>query len=452
MIKSQEEAIRAGLAPSAAALAEMAEGMAPYQAEMLESLRRLCAVPSVRAEAEADAPYGRATVEALNTFLELGRSLGFRAENVDNEAGYLEIGSGETMIAAVCHLDVVPAGTGWTADPFTLREIDDRLIARGTADDKGPLVAVLYGLKALLDEGYEAPCRIRVIVGLNEENGSSCMRHYCRYEEHPCAGFTADASFPAIYAEKGHIKLYLRGPRPEHSPLLTARGGSAFNMVPGQCKLQLQVGEKTEELVFEGKPAHASMPENGRNAIQLALADLSGRGVADPLVDFFRDCLKMETDGKSLGLACRDESGALTLNVGLLEIDAREARLGLDIRYPIHSDGQALLEKLAAKAGLYGLAVDDPDDSVPLDLGQHSPMVTSLMAVYNTLCGTKAEAVAIGGGTYARAVPNILAFGMMFPGDPDCMHQIDEFVEKERFFAAAAIYREAFRALAELQR
>ncbi|MDO5734202.1 MAG: Sapep family Mn(2+)-dependent dipeptidase [Eubacteriales bacterium] len=442
-------------APSKARLAEIAAQMECYHADIVKTLADLVAFPSVKAEAEEGAPYGRANREVLDFALKLGEELGFRSGNVDNRCGYLEFGEGEKMVAAVCHLDVVPVGDGWTTPPFEMSERDGFLYGRGVADDKGPLVACLYAMKALLDEGYKPPCRIRLIFGTDEECGSSCLRHYAKVAEIPVSGFTADANFPAIYAEKGHVSaFYFLARDPNTAVISKAVGGSALNMVPDAAEAEYKnQAAELKTLAVRGKAAHASTPWNGDNAIAKLLGELRaelGEG-KDQLLDFWAEAFANEWNGQGLKIDFTDESGPLTCNLALLEVTPQLAKLGFDIRYPITMDRQELEQKLRAAGEKYGFELTDYVDSEPLNLGKDSEMVRSIMKVYNDLCGTDAEAIAIGGGTYARALPNILAFGMLFPGDVDCFHQVDEFVDKEKLFASAKIYKDAIKALADNQ-
>lgn len=450
---TQVSRIEKNLAPDSKTLDKIAATTKAYHDQLLQTLKELVAIPSVKDEPAEDAPYGQACKRALDYFVEKTESMGFTAKNVDNRAAYAEFGKGEKLVAVACHLDVVPAGDGWSQDPFTLTEVDDGFVsARGVADDKGPALAVLYAMKALMDEGYEPPCRIRLIVGADEENGSSCLQYYAKTQEIPASGFTADAEFPAVFAEKGHLGIILHRKRtqsPKDLYLVRAEAGKALNMVPGICKYRLSDGK---DHVVEGKQAHASMPQNGINAIQKAFVEIfeACGPEANHVIDLFHHLFGTETDGKSLGVACEDASGALTLNVGTLKITEDEVRIGIDIRYPITKKGSEIVDKIREEVEKYGFTIAECDDSAPLDLGEDSDLVTSLMKAYNEVCQTKAKAVAIGGGTYARALPNICAFGMQFPGDPDCMHQANEFAEKRRIFAAMAIYKEALKNLASL--
>lgn len=432
--------------------------MTTYLPAMTESLVRLCRIPSVKGEPTPDAPYGIETLQALETFLETGRELGFAAVNLDGRAGYVEAGSGDRLVAALCHLDVVPAGTGWESDPFSPVVRDDRIIARGTADDKGPAIAALYALKSLVDEGAPLKSRVRIIVGLDEESGSTCMEHYVAVAELPDAGFTPDAEFPVIYAEKGIAWYRLSMERPAADPavalsVLSGAGGERPNMVPGSCSLTYRSHGHDSTIQYAGRTAHGSRPDKGENAVATAMADaairLAEAGTADPFVDAFNTLIGRTTDGSGLDLAGQDESGALTLNAGVLALEPGLATLDLDIRYPVTWSLQDLESRLTRSASKYGLITTLLREQKPLYAPRETPLVRDLMRIYHTITGDSSEPLAIGGGTYARSMPHIVAFGPSFPGDPDACHQAGESISVDTLEKAARIYREAFRALSE---
>jgi succinyl-diaminopimelate desuccinylase len=440
------------VSPSAAKIAEIAESMEQYRLDIERAISSLVSIPSVRGEPEDDAPYGRNTAIVLNEFLKMASDLGFKTVNLENRAGYVEWGQGEKMIAALCHLDVVPDGTGWVHQPFAAVSENGRLYGRGTADDKGPAVAVLYAMKALSDEGYQPSSRIRLIVGLDEENGSGCMEWYKQNNELPAAGFTADASFPVIYAEKGivwaEIEMETVQAADNSLRLIQASGGKAANMVPGSCEL---IFDGMEPIVVDGRQAHASRPQDGLNAVSLAMETASEKlkksGSTHKFVDFFMQNIGMTTDGSLAGLDLEDESGALTLNAGVLHIDSHQSKLTVDIRYPVTYDFDTIKAMLEEKTMAAGAKCIWLKHQPPLYLEKDSGLIESLNKVYQVMTDTTVSPLAIGGGTYARSIPGIAAFGPSFPGDDDVCHQADEYISMQKLLAASAIYREALRAL-----
>ena len=244
------------------------EEMFASKESALQVLSEIIAIPSVKSDPTPDAPFGEATVRALDYLLGIGKDMGFHTEMIDHKVGYIEWGDSGAITAILCHLDVVPAGEGWSADPFHLRRENGLLIGRGVVDDKGPAVAALFAMKRLKESGF-TPCgRIRLILGLDEESGSLCMERYKETEEFPRHGFTPDASFPVIFAEKGILHIRVSGPG---SSSIHVAAGERPNMVPAACRVTLPLSGTTYEVL--GVPAHASTPHVGENADGLCLLE-----------------------------------------------------------------------------------------------------------------------------------------------------------------------------------
>ncbi|MFD2954771.1 M20/M25/M40 family metallo-hydrolase, partial [Klebsiella pneumoniae] len=74
-----------------------------------------------------------------------------------------------------------------------------------------------------------------------------------------------------------------------------------------------------------------------------------------------------------------------------------------------------------------GLQLENFTDSKPAYVEKNDPLIQTLKKVYEEQTGEKAELLAIGGGTYARALDHGVAFGALFPGREDVMHQKDEY-------------------------
>ena len=180
------------------------------QEEMISQLGRLVKYDSKRGEALPGKPFGEGPAAVLAEALQLAEEMGFETKNLDNYCGYAQIGEGKDIIGIAAHLDIVPAGEGWSTDPFTLTRKGDVLYGRGVSDDKGAVIASLYALKVLQEEGIALNKRIRVIMGCAEETGSPCMVHYGQVEEPVTVGFTPDAEFPGIYGEKGMMALLVK--------------------------------------------------------------------------------------------------------------------------------------------------------------------------------------------------------------------------------------------------
>ena len=432
--------------------------MEKYTEQMQQTLLSLLAINSVQGEPAEGAPFGAGTREALDRFLTLAASFGFRTKVIDGMVGWAEIGEGE-LLGIPFHLDTVPFGEDWTHSP--LGEVTDGVIyGRGAEDDKGPAVAVLYALKSLLDEGKLPRRRIRLIAGLNEESGWKCIERYLQTEEVPALSFSPDADFPVIFSEKGvlHVCVSLKKP----DDVLSFTAGERVNMVADRAVLEVKTlsdaafskclkgGVKVKfieggfRLAAEGVSAHGSTPEKGENAVlKILYAVKSSSEFLADLYDYFH-----QTDGEGLGIKLADAvSGDLTLNLGRVRTEGDRLLFSLDVRYPAATNEQALLEKLQAVFGADAVITVE-GRHLPLYVSPESELVTSLLAAYNEVTGENASPIAIGGATYARAFPNTVAFGPVFPGEESRIHQKDECITVERLIKCAEIYRAALLKLA----
>lgn len=179
--------------------------MEKYRDEIIKTVMDLIRFKSVSEKSENPLePFGSECKKALDYILDLGKKLGFKTKNVDGYCGYIEFGEGEEMVGIIGHLDVVPANVedGWISLPFEPEIRDGKIYGRGAIDDKGPVVASLYAMKEVF-ETKKISKRVRLIVGLNEEKNWECINYYKANEEAPTIGFSPDADFPCIYAEKG---------------------------------------------------------------------------------------------------------------------------------------------------------------------------------------------------------------------------------------------------------
>ena len=85
--------------------------------------------------------------------MELAKELGFKVRDYDGYAAAVDFGTEGKEVGILSHIDVVPAGNGWTRKPFLPEICDGKMYGRGTVDDKGPLVACLYAMKAIQESG-----------------------------------------------------------------------------------------------------------------------------------------------------------------------------------------------------------------------------------------------------------------------------------------------------------
>ena len=455
---------------------ELSECVKRQELALLRCLQENLRIPSVQGEPEEGAPYGREVRRSLDHVLAAAEALGFPAVNMDGHVGWCEYGSGEEMVAVLGHLDVVPAGDDWSFDPWGGEILENRILGRGAMDDKGPAIAALFALAALRDSGLPIRRRIRVLWGCNEESGSADMKYYlARNGEIPVMGFTPDGEYPVINGEKGIINVTYERKMDQVGDLrlISLHGGTAPNVVPSSACAKLACSKElarrlaslhapklrytaTEYGLFveaEGVSAHGSTPELGENAIGrliLALDTLPLEGQTRDTIRFLAETLGMETDGKSAGVALSDTvSGGLTLNWGTLRIESGRLQMKINCRYPVTSSYAACAPVLDGKFAAAGFTKAAEQHKEKLYIPEDSALVTTLMKVYREQTGLDGSPKSIGGGTYAKSLPNIVAFGPIFPGDEIREHKPDEFIEVSRLMENAQIIATAMYEMAK---
>ncbi|MEH6921685.1 dipeptidase PepV [Bacillus altitudinis] len=432
----------------------------------------------------AGKPFGEKVDEALQYMLKKGQDEGFKVKNVDGYAGHIEYGEGEDIVGVLCHVDVVPAGDDWTTPPFSADIRENKIFARGAIDDKGPTMAAFYALKMLKDAGLSLSKKIRIIIGTDEESDWRCVDHYFKHEAMPQIGFAPDADFPIIHAEKGIIDAivsftYEQSEENKRYILKQFTSGMRLNMVPDEARaivaaandhdaealktafaaylaenqLTGETNHTADGLTFtlKGVSVHAMEPANGTNAgIHMAnflcAHELDERGLA--FTSQINALFDQDTRGQKLGIACKDDiSGDLTLNVGTIRYSQNEeAKLGLNVRYPVTADGEEVKKGIER---IKGATIEKFDNSPPHHVSKDHPLVKTLQRVYEEQTGDPAHLIAIGGGTYARSLEAGVAFGPLFPGRPDCAHQKDEYIEIDDLLRATALYAQAMYELAK---
>lgn len=441
--------------------------------ELLAELAALIQIPSVASEPEEGAPYGREPLRCLEHMLALCERLGLRTGRMDNRVGWCEYGDGAEMVGVLVHLDVVPAGGGWTeAEPFSGEIKDGRIYGRGTMDDKGPAVGAVYALAALKDAGVKLTRRIRILFGTSEEVGCNDIAWYVEHGgELPVIGFTPDAEYPVINGEKGIIDAtYVKTLHQTGAyRLLKLEGGTASNISPAHAVAEIAcpadaaakiAADKVTVTPIEGGirveaagvSVHGSTPELGENAVgrlAQALAQLPFEGDAADCIAFLADRIGMECHGESLGLAMRDDLGPLTFNLGVMKLKDDALSLSFTIRYPVSKTYDDVFPRVERAFTLGGFTLTDQWSKPSLYVSPESELIRKLSKVYEEQTGSAAALKTLGGGTYAKSMPNLVAFGPIFPGDVVREHQANEYVPVEWVLRNAEIIGAAMYELAQ---
>ena len=421
--------------------------------------------------AEDGEPFGLENTKVLDEALGLMQEKGFETKNLDYYCGYGQVGEGKKLIGVLAHLDVVPVGEGWSTNPFELTEKDGYLFGRGVSDDKGAVIASMYALKYLLDEKYPFKKRVRLILGCNEETGSLCLRHYVKNDEPIDYGFTPDGDFPGIYAEKGMIGGKVIG---HNSKIIDIDGGEASNVVCKKVVAKLPPNSFDEEklksyfeknkikydiekddviaLTVYGVAAHASTPDLGVNAINYMFEGLYEAGINDSFINFFHRSFGLTVHGELLGYGdVMDEISDTSINFGVAKKRGDDIIVSLDMRFPVKTNSDkcyALLEKCEDEENEFALG----SKVEPLYFDINSPMIQALKKAYEKVTGDyETQMEAIGGGTYAKAINNCIAFGCEFIGEANHIHDANERLSIESFKKQVEIYVEAIKNLNEIE-
>lgn len=437
-----------------------------HEDALLDDTRRMLQIPSIEADAEADAPFGAANRHALDLALDMAKAWGMATTDLEGYCGYADFGSGEKLIMVLGHLDVVPVGPGWKYDPFSATVDGGYIYARGAVDDKGPTMAAFYALRALQEVAGDLGVRFRIVFGCNEESGFQCIERYVKTEESPTFGFAPDAGWPLYHAEKGIANLIVDFKLPTDGlALVSLEGGQRPNIVIDQARAKAKVSAdvraeveekiakswdanlKAElkgdwlEIEAKGKAAHGAWPFGGDSAairilrFLMEIAPTAQKTIYEELFEL------ADLGGVGLGIHGRDDVSDLTNNLGIVATQGDTLRMTFNVRYPVTWKGEQVKSRCEAnlkeKKGSYQLA--DFTDSTPLYFPLEHPLVKTVVDVYAEETGERRRPGVMGGGTYARAIPNTVAIGTGWEGDGEA-HQTDERLKVENLFKMSRIY------------
>lgn len=346
---------------------ELNQWLEEHKEEMFADLARLIRIDSVRQPAESGMPFGRPAAEAIQLMAELCGKSGLTVRNFDNYVMTAQLGDDEPELGILAHLDVVPAGDGWSVPPFELTRKDGALYGRGVIDDKGPALGALYALKAIMALNVPLSKSVRLIIGSDEENGSSDLEYYAKKEKMPPMLFTPDGDFPVINIEKGMLRTAFSmhiGEEKTPVHVVSLHGGKAVNAVPGTACAEISglTAETLQDAIDKqpakgvtfsfvqregivsvtarGVGAHASTPEKGVNALTglltllcaLPLSSCASTNAIQSLATLFPHG---DVFGQTTGLACADDkSGPLTLVFSVCDLENGALSGMTDIRFP----------------------------------------------------------------------------------------------------------------------
>ncbi len=450
--------------------------MDAHRQEFLDDICELCRINSEKLPAEEGMPYGPGAAECLDTALDMAESYGFETQDYDGYVGCVDFDSTlPKQLDILAHLDVVPAGEGWTVtEPFAPVEKDGKLYGRGTADDKGPAVAALYAMRCVRELGIPLKKNVRLILGTDEECGSSDIRHYYSMEQEAPMTFSPDGQYPVVNVEKGRLPGHFTAsfaPSDALPRLVWVKAGVKTNVVPGKAKaltegisrevLEAKAAEGFArtgvryELDWEGdccsitavgEGVHASTPQAGNNALTGLLALLCSLPFAAcEQVKLLHEVAELmphgDVHGTSLGVDMEDAvSGRITLAFSMLTVDASGLDGEFDSRVPVCGNEENVLKVIKKKMAERGMTLLNDSMTPPHQVDENTKFVQTLLRVYERFTGLKGECLAIGGGTYVHSLKNGVAFGASMPGTDNRMHGADEFAVIDELVLSAKMF------------
>ncbi|WP_312640957.1 Sapep family Mn(2+)-dependent dipeptidase [Hydrogenoanaerobacterium sp.] len=441
--------------------------------EMVEQIIRLVSCKSVRSAPDGEYPFGREVASALDIALQLASEAGLETVNDAYYYGLATLpGTGEKKLGMFAHLDVVPEGNGWFQDPYQADIRDGYLVGRGVGDNKGPAIAALYAMKFLKEHKISLEKTVQLYLGCAEESGMEDIVYYTSRNTPPDFSFTPDVSFSVSYGEKGILEMEVQAEL-ECPCLLQLQGGQASNVVAAEAfavisnptpetvevltgleRVTLCTQDENLLVSAQGVGKHAAFPEGSVNAVAILCAALAKvKQLGTPTQEKLGSvaCLLEDFYGASLGVPYEDKaSGKLTHTCGILRMADGKLELDFNIRYPIEAPVQEMKQRLQEQFRLAGFHITKLSNNPPAYVPCDSLEVQALNEICNHTLGTDLKPYTMGGGTYARKLPNAVGYG---PGRNDrprlfgSGHEPNECILIEDLENAVKIYIQALLAL-----
>lgn len=441
----------------------------------LKDIQKIVRIKTVKEESTAGAPFGLGLKKGLEETLNIAKALGFKTVNLDNYIGYAEFGEGEEYIGILGHMDVVPEGehSKWSVPPYSGEIVGKNMISRGALDNKGPIISALHSMKALKECVPSFNHRVRIIFGTNEESGDEDIKYYLAKEKPPKYAFTPDGQFPVVFSEKGIYTFSFKDSFiKENTSILDIVGGTRSNVVPEEakvflkkdlsekvlkelesfkdtpCKFEVLEKENYLEVICKGIPAHASSPQRGINPITWLFRFLNGvipeKDSLKRFVDFMDKVVGVETDGSGLNIRTENkETGDLTLSCGIVRIVEKKDSsiyVKFNVRYPVTTSENQLDTTLNKMGKDSGIEFVKENHNAPLYFPKEHPLVEKLQKVFKEVTGRDDKPVALGGGTYAKLMPNTVAFGPNFKEFKGNPHGFDEKMDMDMLKQGMLMY------------
>lgn len=423
---------------------------------MVSRCKELVAIPSITKDREQ-------VSLALDYVLDLGLRMGLKTKSLLNgEIGLVEAGEGEEIFGVLAHVDVVDPGdeSKWISPPFEPEIREGKLYGRGTLDDKGAIIAGMTAMEALVKLGIPLKKEIQLILGTREETQWTDMEAYVEKFPLPDYGFTPDGSFPICNVEKGGIDLELIIPLEKGQPegkkavLESVEAGKAVNVVPGECQAVLKMPDGKEKyLETKGRSVHSCQPEKGINALvemgkeirfmleSTTLEPTKGAEFLAMLGDRFES-----TEGEALGLYSEFEyyQGEFVhrnvFSPTLAYTSGQEIHVNINIRFPYGSDEEKIRETFRDLADEFGGRMEEKGYMPAVYVRKDRPFLKAFDEAYSRVMGESGGYNLEYGGTYAKAIPDVVSWGPIFPGEEDTCHEENEYIGVDSLVKNAKIF------------
>lgn len=429
--------------------------------EYIKDLADYVSYPSVATPQEGEYPFGKPCFDMLQFMAGLMSRYDLESSIVEKvfAEGLYKGTEGKKSLAIACHGDVVPSDGEWEWSPYALHFKEEHLVGRGSTDNKGAGIAVLYALRYLKEIGYTPKNNIKLLIGSAEEIGMPDAE--IAYKGKSPADFTLvpDSGFPVAYGEKSSIKVLLPV-MIENTVIKSFSGGSGVG-VADRAEVILRNPaniEASEDILVDdnglritalGKGRHAAMPEGGEDAITKLIAALESCG-AIAKEDEIYSIVKLFPDfyGTGAGVAIEDEeSGKLTLVITKAFMEDGKIVFQINGRLPFASDPEEVRTKLLESI---------PGADVKIGSRGYRYEVDEKVMKLNNICSevyaSDRKPYIMAGGTYARAMQPAVAFGMgsphgnqtpPYPQGQGRAHQRNESVHIDRMKKGFMIYVKA---------
>lgn len=426
-----------------------------HEKDMHDDLKAFIGIPSVSSDHEN-------VVRALRFILELAKTYGFEAGSVlEEQVGIIEMGSGDETLGILTHVDVVPPGDmeDWDTDPFTAEIKDGKMYGRGTIDDKGMVIASLYAMRAVKELGLPITKKVQLIMGTQEEVSWTDMDAYVKAYPLPDYGFTPDGEYPICNIEKGTVDQTMEfditdTEEPEGLYLKGLDIGIANNVVPGKAKAQLSDGR---EITAVGKAVHSCQPERGDNAMfiltdQLKEMELEPNKLLS-LLEAVREDMS-DPFGSKVGLHSENEyyMGEFVHRNAfaptIFKTKDGKATINVNVRFPYGEDSKRIQDNFENWAKAHGGHTVKVNDLPAVFVSRERPFLKVFAEAYEDVSPFKNEFTLAYGGSYAKAMPNVVSWAPLFPGEEDTCHEPNEYIDLANMLMSAEIFASSIEKIA----